>query len=364
MPHTFAEFDMMQSEMADFFPKRTPPAPAEQEVKKLKTAIEIELDGQHVELSHEQSKVVEHALSGKHVFFTGAGGVGKSLTLKAVIQKLREKHGSHHVFVTASTGIAACNIDGTTLHSFAGVGLGDGTVDQLVKKVQGRADAKSRWARAKVLIVDEISMIDPQFFETLEAVARRVRHPTLRQRLFAGIQIILAGDFLQLPYVRKEDAPQKFLFETATWKRLFQQDRGCMAHLTQIFRQSDRDFIELLQAVRMGEPTARHLEILHSREGAFLDCRDGIQPTRLYPHRVDVKTENSIELHQLPGEVKSFTATDKGHAKYLITLDKNCQAPKELALKVNAQVVLLRNLDFARRLVNGSRGVITKFVPR
>ena len=159
---------MKQSGLDDFFQKRpATPVRDQDEPKKLKTSMEIELDGQVVELSPEQAQVVEHAISGKHVFFTGAGGVGKSLTLKAVIQKLREKYGKQCVFVTASTGIAACNIDGTTLHSFAGVGLGEGTLDQLVKKVQSRADSKLRWARARALIVDEISMIDPKFFETL-----------------------------------------------------------------------------------------------------------------------------------------------------------------------------------------------------
>ena len=359
-----------------------------------------------VELSPEQEHIVNLALDGHHVFFTGPGGVGKSLTLKALIRELRLKHGNSKVFVTASTGIAACNIGGTTLHSFAGVGLGEGTLESLVKKVQKRADAKKRWITAQVLIIDEISMIDPEFFEILDLLARRLRSTKSgltdrKHHLFGGIQIILAGDFLQLPYVQKDvpsagqvgqKSSQVFLFETKTWKLLFPdtpslsdtvgprygQDkhadnqvitvkdlrrRGHIVNLTKVFRQSDETFVNLLHSIRLGEASSSDLDILRQRVDVKLDCSDGIQPTRLYPHRADVQRENNIELHFLDGDVHTFTAKEVGDERTLAILDKQCQAPRELQLKVGAQVVLLRNLDFARRLVNGSRGVITNFVP-
>jgi ATP-dependent DNA helicase PIF1 len=263
--------------------------------------------------------------------------------------------------------------------------------------VRERRDAKHRWLTARVLIIDEISMIDPEFFELLDMVGRRIR-PNGMHHLFGGLQIILAGDFLQLPYVQKDDndippnqqsaQQQIFLFETKTWKLLFPdtpqlqvavtyakdnmaedqvvtakdaERRGQMVHLTQVFRQKESNFIQLLQAVRLGIASPEHLRILQGRVGADIDCSDGVKPTRLYPHRADVHRENTIELHQLPGELHTFMASDMGNVEMLKTLDKNCPAPRELQLKVGAQVMLVRNLDFDRQLVNGSRGVVVDF---
>jgi len=285
-------------------------------------------------LSYEQSLVVQNALEGRHVFFTGAAGVGKSLTLHAVIQELRNLHGVSSVYVTASTGIAACNIGGSTLHSFAGVGLGNGTDQQLLNKVKNRPDARKRWQSAKVLIVDEISMIDPDFFSKLDMVARGIRRKHCV--VFGGIQLVLAGDFLQLPYVQKHLEEKDsvtgkrnheatvFLFETPIWKKIFtlsskpkakriklensEQRDGITIQLTQIYRQTESDFIQLLQGVRIGEPTEEHLSKLQSLVGVQLYGTSGIQPTRLYPHRVDVKHENEEELSRLVGEAHVFRA--------------------------------------------------------
>lgn len=396
---------MQQSTMNKFF-QAVPAASAEPVEKKSRVSSPVreqavekrhyEVDGQLVLLSKDQSRVIQAVEEGRHVFFTGAGGVGKSLTLKALISSLRSRLGPHQVYVTASTGIAACNIGGTTLHAFAGLGLGTGSLENLVKKVRTRPDSLKRWRTVQVLVVDEISMIDPQFFETLDMVARRVR-PGMLHHAFGGIQLVLAGDFLQLPYVRRSEDQDRdtmpFLFETKTWSLLFPGHRvgsvqgvpydksrqavdqirtvkvapekqGVMIHLTRVFRQNDCDFVECLHAVRRGDPSHHHLDLLKSRLGVRLDCSDGIKPTKLYPHRADVERENLIELHQIrdgqPPQV--YAARDKGDPKFVETLEKHCQAPTELTLKVHAQVVLLRNLDFSRGLVNGSRGVVEDFV--
>lgn len=113
-----------------------------------------------IELSAEQrfllTKVIEE---GKSVFFTGSAGTGKSVLLRQLIQELKAVYSPGQVAVTASTGIAACNIGGCTLHAFAGVGLAKGSVEQLMTKLESNRKAKSRWKKAKVLIIDESKLI-------------------------------------------------------------------------------------------------------------------------------------------------------------------------------------------------------------
>lgn len=120
-----------------------------------------------------------------------------------------------------------------------------------------------------------------------------------------------------------------------------------------------------MQACRFGNPTEEHVNLLWDRvvkNKPLLDCSDGIRPTRLYPHKRDVAKENMEELGRLKGELRTFDAVDKGIPKCVELLEKHCQADSKVLLKVNAQVVLLRNLDFTRGLVNGSRGVVTNFL--
>lgn len=378
-------FAMKQSKISFKSARSEAPGDEQDDTKKRRQEpLVVELDGVQVTLSAQQAHVVAAAEGGKHLFLTGCGGTGKSLVLKVVIDRLKVIHGTSHVFVTASTGTAAVALNGTTLHSFAGVGLGEGTIDNLYKKANTRPDSRNRWKTAKVLIIDEISMLSPGYFEMLDQLACRMRKSQL---IFGGIQLILAGDFLQLPFIPDQKSPSKtaepFLFETPTWRRMFaalpsNEEKahkakkgpsgkvdvgGEMIHLTRVYRQRDKEFIELLQAVRFASLTPAHIALLQSRVGVKLDCSDGIKPTRLFPYKKDVHAENNVELGKVPGGCRVFTATDKGLPHFIETLNKHCQATQKVALKVGAQVVLLRNLDFARGLVNGSRGVLIDFVP-
>jgi ATP-dependent DNA helicase PIF1 len=134
--------------------------------------------------------------------------------------------------VTASTGLAACNIGGVTLHSFSGVGLGREPVSDLVRRIKKNAKAKNRWLRTKVLVIDEISMVDADFFEKLESVARDVRR---NGRPFGGIQLVITGDYFQLPPVPDNGKVAKFAFEAPSWSTCLEYTIG----LTQVFRQKD-----------------------------------------------------------------------------------------------------------------------------
>lgn len=186
-------------------------------------------------LSDEQRSVLDLvAEHKKSVFFTGSAGTGKSVLLRETIKVLRDKHRPERdrVAVTASTGLAACNVGGVTLHSFAGIGLGKEAVPELVKKIKRNAKAKMRWLRTKVLIVDEISMVDGDLFDKLEAIARAIRN---NGRPFGGIQLIITGDFFQLPPVPDYGRVSKFSFDAATWNTSIEHTIG----LTQVFRQKD-----------------------------------------------------------------------------------------------------------------------------
>ena len=193
-------------------------------------------------LSDEQRKVLELATeSKKSVFFTGSAGTGKSVLLREIIRFLREKYKREidRVAVTASTGLAACNVGGVTLHSFAGIGLGKEAVPELVRKIKRNQKAKLRWMRTKVLIIDEISMVDGDLFDKLEGIARIIRN---NGRPFGGIQLVITGDFFQLPPVPDYGRIAKFAFDAATWNTSIEHTIG----LTQVFRQKDPGGIDCL----------------------------------------------------------------------------------------------------------------------
>lgn len=191
-----------------------------------------------ISLSDEQRRVLDLVVNkGKSVFFTGSAGTGKSVLMRAIIAELRKKNMANpeRVAVTASTGLAACNIGGVTLHSFGGIGLGKEDVLTLVKKIKRNAKAKNRWLKTKVLIIDEISMVDGDLFDKLEGIARVIRN---NGRPFGGIQLVITGDFFQLPPVPdfdKKARDPKFAFEAGTWSTAIHHTIG----LTEVFRQKD-----------------------------------------------------------------------------------------------------------------------------
>lgn len=189
-----------------------------------------------ISLSNEQEHVKKLVCEkGQSVFFTGPAGTGKSVLMRAIIQDLKKKYAKdpERLAVTASTGLAACNIGGMTLHSFAGIGLGKDDAQTLVKKIRRNGKAKNRWMRTRVLIVDEISMVDGDLFDKLSQVGRIIRN---NGRPWGGIQLVITGDFFQLPPVPDSHSRDtKFAFEAATWNTSIDHTIG----LTEVFRQKD-----------------------------------------------------------------------------------------------------------------------------
>ncbi|XP_061488611.1 ATP-dependent DNA helicase PIF1 isoform X2 [Rhineura floridana] len=286
-------------------------------------------------LSQEQSMVLNAVLSGKNVFFTGSAGTGKSYLLKRIVASLPP----NSTYATASTGVAACHIGGTTLHAFAGIGSGKAPLHQCIELAQ-RPGIRQQWLNCRHLIIDEISMVEGEFFDKLEAVARVVRKC---EDPFGGIQLIICGDFLQLPPVSKANEQPMFCFQAKSWQKCIHLNM----ELTEVRRQTDNAFISLLHAVRLGrctEEVTRQLTLTatHNVE------RDGILATQLCTHKDDVELTNARRLQELPGEEKTYKAVDSDPLS-VNTLDSQCP------------VMLTKNLDVSRGLVNGARGVVIGF---
>ncbi|EUC55635.1 DNA helicase (PIF1), putative [Rhizoctonia solani AG-3 Rhs1AP] len=307
-----------------------------------------------ITLSYEQSQILDIVKKGSNIFFTGSAGTGKSVLLREIIKALRKKHGKAQdaVAITASTGIAACNIGGVTLHSFGGIGIGEGSPESLAMKVRKNKNALARWLRCKVLIIDEVSMLDGDLFDRLARVACIVRKSP---KPFGGIQLIVTGDFFQLPPVVKGGQP-KFAFEAEKWSECVERT----FNLSKVFRQKDPRFVDMLNEMRFGRLTPASTRTFYELSRPIPD--DGIQATELFPRREDVDRSNSLRMAALPGKEQVFSARDAGTITDPVQRDKmlqNFMAPKEISLKINAQVMLLKNID--ETLVNGSVGRVIGF---
>ncbi|MBV95557.1 ATP-dependent DNA helicase PIF1, partial [Eschrichtius robustus] len=275
------------------------------------------------ELSREQAAVLRVVLKGQSIFFTGSAGTGKSYLLKRILGSLPPTG----TVATASTGVAACHIGGTTLHAFAGIGSGQAPLAQCVALAQ-RPGVRQSWLNCQRLVIDEISMVEADLFDKLEAVARAVRQ---QNKPFGGIQLIICGDFLQLPPVTKGSQPPQFCFQAKSWRRCV----PVTLELTEVWRQTDETFISLLQAVRLGRCSDEVTRQLRAT-AAHRVGRDGIVATRLCTHQDDVALTNERQLQKLPGEVHSFEAMDSD-PEQARTLDAQCPVSQLLQLKLGAQ---------------------------
>ena len=317
-------------------------------------------------LNPGQTAAYNDILQGKSIFLTGPGGTGKSFLIKEVFNALPQT--GREPSLTAMTGCAALLLHpkAKTLHSWSGVGLGTDAVPLLVGKIKKSRRAVLRWLKTDTLVIDEVSMMTPDLFEKLEEVSRTIRRD---QRPFGGLQIIMVGDFYQLPPVSREDT--KFVFESPLWAKL-----GLITHdLTQIVRQKDEAFQTILNQARCGQLTKESLKILKRRMNLDYKSME-IQPSMLFTRRAEVDTINMNHLRKLTGDRKTYKAStvfnpltqtqgltnDTPEVVQAIQgLDKIAAYSTELTLAVGAQVMLLTNMNPGAGLVNGSRGVVIGF---
>lgn len=302
-------------------------------------------------LTKEQEQVINLVVNNRlNVFYTGSAGTGKSVILRTLIDRLSSLYGREAVAVTASTGLAAATIGGTTIHRWCGIGLGNQSVDHLVKHIKKQRQTFSTWRFTKVLIIDEISMLDGRILDRIEMLARRLRQ---NDRPFGGIQLVLTGDFFQLPPVSKDGIV--FSFESKMWENCIQKT----ILLTKVFRQRDGSLVDILNTIRYGEPTPELMQNI-AKLKREVHYSDGIEPTELYATRKEVEFSNGRQLQTLPGEPKVFKSLDVGPPELVSLLDSMTRVEKFLTLKVDAQVMMIRNKPDSE-LVNGTLGKILFF---
>lgn len=309
-------------------------------------------------LNAEQKELFNKVVNDKKsIFFTGCAGTGKSFVLKCIVNELRSRNfNPGTVAVTASTGKAAFGVGGTTLHSFAGIQLGKGTREELSTKVTFNKNAAQRWKEVKILIIDEISMIDGELFDKIEYVARQVRKNTNK---FGGIQLVLVGDLLQLPPVNEYDHVKKRIIEAESW-------RTCISEyilLKHVFRQQDISFVRVLTCIRIGAITDEVTKFMKKlAENKDFGGESG--PVDLYATRSKTEKHNKLKLDAINSESKIYRAKDvyPKSTRSSTQLLGSCQALPTLELKVGAQVMLIKNIN--RDLVNGTVGTVTNFTTR
>ncbi|SCU86897.1 LAME_0D08064g1_1 [Lachancea meyersii CBS 8951] len=311
-----------------------------------------------LELTAEQRRVIDLIVNQrKNVFYTGSAGTGKSVVLRELVKQLRARYGESAVAITASTGLAAVNIGGITVNRFSGINIGMGSVQKLAAQVNRNKNNSERWKRTSVLIVDEVSMIDGRFLDKMDYVARDVRRTP--NKPFGGIQLVLTGDFFQLPPVADRDPRAErptFCFESKVWKQAIDNT----IRLTQVFRQKDPELVELLNSIRFGDINRQIVQQIKRYERE-VEYSDGIMPTELYPTRREVDMSNKRMLDRLAGEVKIFQAQDQTTSDnpHLLKILDSLMVDKHLALKEDAQVMMVKNVD--ETLVNGSVGKLLFF---
>ncbi len=323
----------------------------------------------HVRLNSDQQAALEAVQRGENIFLTGPAGSGKSTLVTAIVQWAQRA--GKVCDVTAMTGCAALLLGNKakTLHSWAGIGLGRGTAEQLATDILKSPYAKRRWKRAHILVIDEISMMSPDLFEKLSQVGKRVRGGTVP---WGGLQLIVCGDFFQLPPVNKEvSALGKFAFDAPAWKAANLQP----VVLTRIERQTDAAFQTLLNEARVGTLSPQSIATIKSRQG--LNWKEQrIRPTLLFSRNADVDSINDANLAALGKALHTFDAktvvepkedptvevpTGDYLAKLVQRMDADSSYVPHLELCEGCQVMLVYNMDLEKGLVNGSRGVVVGF---
>jgi ATP-dependent DNA helicase PIF1 len=352
-----------------------------------------------VELNAAQERAVRAVVAGSNVFLTGAGGTGKTFVIERIRDELKTIHGDAYgrsVVFAAPTGVAAASIRGTTINAALGIGCPRKPSDFASRMM--RSPHQQRIRAWKTLVIDEISMVSAEFLELMDAAMRRVRNAPMLA--FGGLQVVVVGDFYQLPPVTTPVGGSSssssvelfqnwgFAFQAPAWRKAAFE----VVVLEEPMRQlEDPEFAELLARLRVAStPALTHAAIRAicaatrrkgngNGNGKGSSLLEGIRPTTLYARNVDVDRINQEEIKILSAkttgngngncngnDIVAFRAVDRigsgigsgsGSGKSEEHF-RHCMAPEVLELCVGAQVMLLKNMDIGKGLVNGSRGVV------
>lgn len=290
-------------------------------------------------------------LEGQSVFLTGAPGAGKTYVLNQFIREATRQ--GKNVAVTASTGIAATHIGGTTIHSWSGLGIKDFLTDWDRERLQSTERLVKRYNAADVLVIDEISMLHGKRLDMVNEVAKLLRKS---DKPFGGIQVVLVGDLFQLPPISRGGEMVDFAHLSAAWDELSPK----ICYITEQHRVGQGDaLLDLLQAMRRGDVNELHEAALQER---LREQRPGdLVVTRLYSHNMDVDSINQKHLKEIEHDGKVYQMQTSGQAPKIETLVKSVLAPETLELKTGAEVMFVAN-NFPLGFVNGTRGRVIDFV--
>ena len=318
---------------------------------------------------------VKNALNkGKNVFITGGAGTGKSFMIKKLLKHYKYLDGC----VTSTTGISAINIDGVTIHSWCGVGCGNKDASYYANKIRENKPIYEKIKRAKMLIIDEISMLKDDVFKLIDEVLKEIKNSDLP---FGGIQLTVIGDFCQLPPVvtDKADKSKHFCFQTELWD-------DCKFEkiiLTKVWRQKDKDFIDILNKLRFVDTEEEKKEIENYLKNNIIFTKNRTpqqkQLIHIFANNTRVSNHNNSRLRELDGSIQIFNAEDYianieydnnewKLTKCAITsksdidkLDSNLRAVKQLTIKKKCRVMLIYNVDVKNGLANGAMGTVIDY---
>lgn len=293
-----------------------------------------------------QNEALDILKMGHNVYLTGPAGSGKTHVLNQYIKYLKTNNVA--VGVTASTGIAATHMNGMTIHSWAGMGIGEFN-PQALERILAKSNIKKRMSETRVLIIDEVSMLDGHVLDAVDKITRAFKD---KSKPFGGLQVILSGDLFQLPPVTNNDEPF-FVFKSEAWKSMNLK----ICYLEEQHRQDDNSLLDILNAIRTNTVDESHYEDLSLRITPSPTDQDII---KLYTHNAHVDDINAKELNKLKTESKTYIMTSHGRKSAVESLISKCLAPEQLTLKVGSEVMFVAN-NPQKHFVNGTLGRIIKF---
>ena len=298
-----------------------------------------------------QAEALKILKSGANVFLTGEPGSGKTFVVNQYVEYL--KRAKVEVAVTASTGIAATHLNGMTIHSWGAIGINKTLTKWDLDRISSIERVVKRIERTRVLVIDEISMLDGRALKCVDQVCREVKRSF---EPFGGLQVILAGDFFQLPpATRQDEPPAEFAFASLTWK----ETNPFICYLSEQYRQDDLTLLDILSALRRNQINDEHCRHLDKRRISDLESTARKIP-KLFSHNVDVDELNLAELERLPGDKEGFQMRSRGKKALVQQLKRGCLSPENLLLKKGASVMFTKNSPTGE-FVNGTLGTVIGF---
>jgi ATP-dependent exoDNAse (exonuclease V) alpha subunit len=290
--------------------------------------------------------------TGVNIYLTGSAGSGKTYLLNQYIKWLQEHDIA--VAVTASTGIAATHMNGMTIHGWSGIGIKEHLDEHDLELLEAKPYLWKRFEKARVLIIDEVSMLHAHRLDMIERVCRRFKRS---DKPFGGLQVILSGDFFQLPPINRSnetDLKDMVIYSTA-WQLM----NPAICYLTEQHRQEDEILTSILNTIR--DNTINEEQFKHLEKRIMAKLPNDVKATKLYTHNANVDHENHLALAEITAEEKIYRMTSTGPEPLVEILKKSCLAHQELRLKIGAEVMCIKN-NFEEGYVNGTRGKVISFL--